>query len=104
MVWFWVHEPVQYLCTQTEYPYVCTHASLILDQAGEDLLSFDLSISPEPTKNEQSDVKQRQKHKKEVEIPIFSFSSVSAATNNFSLSNKLGEGGFGPVYKVNDEI
>ncbi|TYG82335.1 hypothetical protein ES288_D01G079700v1 [Gossypium darwinii] len=68
-------------------------------RTGEDLLSFDLSISPEPTKNEQSDVKQRQKHKKEVEIPIFSFSSVSAATNNFSLSNKLGEGGFGPVYK-----
>ncbi|MBA0705535.1 hypothetical protein Golax_017726, partial [Gossypium laxum] len=94
-----VHEPVQYLCTQTEYPYVCTHASLILDQAGEDLLSFDLSISPEPTKNEQSGVKQRQKHEKEMEIPIFSFSSVSAATNNFSLSNKLGEGGFGPVYK-----
>ncbi|TYJ48585.1 hypothetical protein E1A91_A01G072900v1 [Gossypium mustelinum] len=68
-------------------------------RTGEDLLSFDLSISPEPTKNEQSGVKQRQKHKKEVEIPIFSFSSVSAATNNFSLSNKLGEGGFGPVYK-----
>ncbi|MBA0676095.1 hypothetical protein Goari_017604, partial [Gossypium aridum] len=65
----------------------------------EDLLSFDLSISPEPTKNEQSGVKQRQKHEKEMEIPIFSFSSVSAATNNFSLSNKLGEGGFGPVYK-----
>ncbi|TYI42237.1 hypothetical protein ES332_A01G084000v1 [Gossypium tomentosum] len=68
-------------------------------RTGEDLLSFDLSISPEPTKNEQSGVKQLQKHKKEVEIPIFSFSSVSAATNNFSLSNKLGEGGFGPVYK-----
>nr|KJB13484.1 hypothetical protein B456_002G078000 [Gossypium raimondii] len=68
-------------------------------RTGEDLLSFDLSISPEPTKNEQSGVKQRQKHKKEVEIPIFSFSSVSAATNNFSVSNKLGEGGFGPVYK-----
>ncbi|XP_031280021.1 G-type lectin S-receptor-like serine/threonine-protein kinase At4g03230 isoform X2 [Pistacia vera] len=25
--------------------------------------------------------------------------SVSAATNNFSVTNKLGEGGFGPVYK-----
>ncbi|RVX16141.1 G-type lectin S-receptor-like serine/threonine-protein kinase [Vitis vinifera] len=28
-----------------------------------------------------------------------SFASVSAATNNFSIENKLGEGGFGPVYK-----
>jgi len=27
-------------------------------------------------------------------------STVIAATNNFSLENKLGEGGFGPVFKV----
>jgi len=25
-------------------------------------------------------------------------------TDNFSRNNKLGEGGFGPVYKVNDKI
>nr|BAC41329.1 hypothetical protein [Lotus japonicus] len=30
---------------------------------------------------------------------IFDFSTISSATNHFSLSNKLGEGGFGPVYK-----
>jgi serine/threonine protein kinase len=34
-----------------------------------------------------------------IELPMFSFSSISIATGNFSLSNKLGEGGFGPVYK-----
>ncbi|XWS09912.1 hypothetical protein CRYUN_Cryun39dG0030500 [Craigia yunnanensis] len=66
---------------------------------GEDLLSFEHSISSAPTRNEQSEVKRQLKHKKEVDIPLFSFSSVSAATNNFSVSNKLGEGGFGPVYK-----
>ncbi|KAL1567712.1 non-specific serine/threonine protein kinase [Salvia divinorum] len=33
------------------------------------------------------------------ELPIFSFSSIVASTNNFSVENKLGEGGFGPVYK-----
>ncbi|XP_061340602.1 G-type lectin S-receptor-like serine/threonine-protein kinase At4g27290 [Gastrolobium bilobum] len=30
---------------------------------------------------------------------IFDFSFISNATNHFSQSNKLGEGGFGPVYK-----
>ncbi|KAM3699882.1 hypothetical protein ACB098_05G057400 [Castanea mollissima] len=33
------------------------------------------------------------------ELQIFSFESISVATNNFSTENKLGEGGFGPVYK-----
>ncbi|XP_075667614.1 G-type lectin S-receptor-like serine/threonine-protein kinase At1g67520 [Castanea sativa] len=33
------------------------------------------------------------------ELQIFSFESISVATNNFSIENKLGEGGFGPVYK-----
>ncbi|XP_076893580.1 G-type lectin S-receptor-like serine/threonine-protein kinase At4g27290 [Bidens hawaiensis] len=33
------------------------------------------------------------------EVPMFSLSKISKATNNFSVNNKLGEGGFGPVYK-----
>lgn len=37
---------------------------------------------------------------KELEFPKFRFSSISDATNKFSIANKLGEGGFGPVYKV----
>ncbi|CAN1812679.1 Receptor-like serine/threonine-protein kinase SD1-8 [Linum perenne] len=32
---------------------------------------------------------------------FFSFNDVLVATDNFSVSNKLGEGGFGPVYKGN---
>ena len=34
------------------------------------------------------------------DIEIFNFESMVAATNNFSASNKLGEGGFGSVFMV----
>ncbi|XP_027361433.1 G-type lectin S-receptor-like serine/threonine-protein kinase B120 [Abrus precatorius] len=34
------------------------------------------------------------------EFPLFNFSCISIATDNFSEENKLGQGGFGPVYKV----
>ena len=36
----------------------------------------------------------------DLELPLLSLPSITAATENFSLSNKLGEGGFGPVYRV----
>lgn len=35
-----------------------------------------------------------------IEVPFFSFESILMATDNFSEQNKLGQGGFGPVYKV----
>ncbi|KAL0001038.1 hypothetical protein SO802_014819 [Lithocarpus litseifolius] len=65
---------------------------------GEDLISFDFSnratqrglINKKRAGNGRN---------KEMELPLFSFSSVSTTTNYFSASNKLGEGGFGPVYK-----
>lgn len=31
---------------------------------------------------------------------IFTLKQIKAATNHFDSSNKIGEGGFGPVYKV----
>jgi hypothetical protein len=36
-----------------------------------------------------------------VESLQFNFATIEAATNNFSNDNKLGEGGFGAVYKIN---
>jgi hypothetical protein len=38
--------------------------------------------------------------KSETELNIFSFNQIVAVTNDFCEENKLGEGGFGPVYKV----
>lgn len=34
------------------------------------------------------------------DVKIYSFDLIMVATNNFSDENKLGAGGFGPVYKV----
>lgn len=34
------------------------------------------------------------------EFPLFSFHSIETATNFFSPANKIGEGGFGTIYKV----
>ncbi|CAJ2638954.1 unnamed protein product [Trifolium pratense] len=40
------------------------------------------------------------REKEDVQLStIFGFSTISNATNHFSDSNKLGQGGFGPVYK-----
>ncbi|GKF89140.1 G-type lectin S-receptor-like serine/threonine-protein kinase, partial [Tanacetum coccineum] len=36
---------------------------------------------------------------KGTDLLIFSFASTVAATNDFSIENKLGQGGFGPVFK-----
>eukprot|EP00257_Ricinus_communis_P019247 XP_015578177.1 G-type lectin S-receptor-like serine/threonine-protein kinase At1g11330 [Ricinus communis] len=33
------------------------------------------------------------------ELPVFSLQSLATATGNFDITNKLGEGGFGPVYR-----
>jgi hypothetical protein len=40
------------------------------------------------------------KENDDIDIPIFDLSTIANATNNFSIDNKLGQGGFGPVYEV----
>jgi hypothetical protein len=36
----------------------------------------------------------------DLEFPVFDLTIILNATHNFSNDNKLGEGGFGPVYRV----
>ncbi|KAI4322856.1 hypothetical protein L6164_022509 [Bauhinia variegata] len=41
----------------------------------------------------------KEEEKEDLELPLFDLARIVSATDNFSISNKLGEGGFGPVYK-----
>ncbi|GLU14530.1 hypothetical protein SLE2022_310920 [Rubroshorea leprosula] len=43
--------------------------------------------------------KQKTRKKERNDVLAFSFESIASCTNYFSTANKLGEGGFGPVYK-----
>ena len=37
---------------------------------------------------------------KGIDVPFYDLESIRVATNNFSDENKVGQGGYGPVYKV----
>ena len=62
------------------------------------------------TKEEVSDVNMELKtliagnnedgHEGNMEQRVYDLAIIANATNNFSFDNKLGQGGFGPVYKV----
>ncbi|XP_058210769.1 G-type lectin S-receptor-like serine/threonine-protein kinase At4g27290 isoform X1 [Rhododendron vialii] len=80
--------------------FYCILRRKLQKNAGKDLLSYDLgtSIGAGNSTLTQSS-KSLNSGKKEVDLPWFNFASVSAATDSFSDANKLGEGGFGPVYK-----
>ncbi|WRX29238.1 Protein kinase domain - like 10 [Theobroma cacao] len=43
--------------------------------------------------------KNNERGKEDLELPLFDFDTISKATDNFSQQNKLGQGGFGPLYK-----
>lgn len=36
----------------------------------------------------------------DLDLPHYDFTTLAKATNDFSFNNFLGEGGYGPVYKV----
>jgi len=40
----------------------------------------------------------------DMELPSFHLATIVKATDNFSSNNKLGQGGFGPVYKVYNNV
>ncbi|KAI3694466.1 hypothetical protein L1987_77431 [Smallanthus sonchifolius] len=54
---------------------------------------------PQPMGEEGESLHVYESQKEGMELPLFSFSTVASSTTGFSPDNKLGEGGFGPVYK-----
>ena len=81
------------------FKFCLTNAEEI--EISQDMLLFDMNMSIETSTSELSIGDGAGKGKsKDAWFPLFSLASVSAATDNFSAENKLGEGGFGPVYKV----
>ncbi|XP_048492792.1 G-type lectin S-receptor-like serine/threonine-protein kinase At4g27290 [Beta vulgaris subsp. vulgaris] len=49
--------------------------------------------------NASSKISTNNNNEGESELPIYAFDVIAKATNDFSVYNKLGQGGFGPVYK-----
>ncbi|XP_059429282.1 receptor-like serine/threonine-protein kinase SD1-8 isoform X2 [Corylus avellana] len=67
--------------------------------SGNNLLLFDFDTELHAINDGMNTNNNLNKREKDTELPLFSYESVSAATNNFLAVNKLGEGGYGPVYK-----
>jgi hypothetical protein len=68
--------------------------------SSNNILLFDFDMELDAINEEMNTNNNMKKKEKDFELPLFSYESVSTATNNFSAVNKLGEGGYGPVYKV----
>ncbi|XP_051151730.1 G-type lectin S-receptor-like serine/threonine-protein kinase At4g27290 isoform X2 [Andrographis paniculata] len=63
------------------------------------LLSVSIVLCMWRKKNKNSVGRIAESHGSDLELPLFDLSTISKATNKFSIRNKIGEGGYGPVYK-----
>ncbi|XP_059462638.1 G-type lectin S-receptor-like serine/threonine-protein kinase B120 isoform X2 [Corylus avellana] len=104
-VWVAVLVPATGLILCLSICFSCKGRLKRKDQTGEipssyNLLLFDFDAEIHAINDEMNTNNNMKKREKDAELPLYSYESVLAATNNFSTVNKLGEGGFGPVYKA----
>ena len=79
--------------SQTLTNFIFTVSKPGLRERSQDLLLNEVVISSKKEYSTESNLD-------DVELPLFDFGTLAMATNNFSDENKLGQGGFGSVYKV----
>lgn len=64
-------------------------------------LTSSIAAAGKKSTNEETDIVESGIDQAEFkDLSLFKFKELEVATNNFSEINKLGQGGFGPVYKV----
>ena len=73
---------------------------LFLDSENRTNLGLRLNYSESRVKHLIDSEQFKEDDKKGIDVPFFYLEDILAATNRFSGENKLGQGGFGPVYKV----
>ncbi|KRG88621.2 hypothetical protein GLYMA_U042800v4 [Glycine max] len=74
---------------------VLNQTTLELPENGQSLyIRLPASEIDKPKKNENIE-----RQLEDLDVPLFHLLTITTATNNFSLNNKIGQGGFGPVYK-----
>ncbi|KAK6142261.1 hypothetical protein DH2020_022609 [Rehmannia glutinosa] len=92
-------------CTAYAAPYFTGESSGCLLWIGDliDVREFTGEVSTSPSIYLRVPVSELalKKERDELELPFFDLATIATATNNFSRENKIGEGGFGPVYKGN---
>ncbi|GAY64755.1 hypothetical protein CUMW_235860 [Citrus unshiu] len=76
-----------------------THVDLV-EKWNQERILRELGDNLSLSTTQQKRKTQEKGHSMSHDLKIFDFQTIVAATNNFSLINKIGEGGFGPVYKV----
>ncbi|KAK9282572.1 hypothetical protein L1049_005493 [Liquidambar formosana] len=69
----------------------------------QEILIYEIRASTTHSSKSRKTNKLKGEGKKSHELRFFSFESIASATDNFATTNKLGEGGYGPVYKVHSK-
>ncbi|CAL5360730.1 unnamed protein product [Camellia sinensis] len=69
------------------------------NRRSEDRTSLGTQSFMSEMKTEATNMEKINNGKKDHELPLFSLSSIEIAADYFSDANKIGQGGFGPVYK-----